>query len=1571
MRHFLWMLFFQGFWCYESPLRINPKSLVAWTGSCVLIPCQIEERMHSKKILATSVVWYFQPILNMTLFDYVGTVLYNNSRIPNEHANLPGLDFQGRVRFVGDLTKGNCSLMITQLQKKDHGTYGIKVTASVENQTSRQILYDSATLKVSDLFPNPTLEILKCQERWALQVVCSVPSHCPEDPITMNFKGLEKYYLTAETMMMDDGVLRRIVTIQPAARSKKKAITCQLSNKDMKSSITQELEMKNCPNDVQVSVVNNLPIKEGDIVTLNCSVGSSVSGTIWFNWWKMNLHVANFKYSSLKQLTFPAHFGPVTSYKCEACNIYGCTSSPLLTVDIFFAPREVNIWRNPGGQIDEGMNVVLHCEVGEANPTNLTYTWYKDGKMILLDSPHAYLNLTNIDPAQSGSYWCEASNSVGKTLSPTITLHVICFHCDENPISIVPNSFVAWEKSCVVIPCHISQMLSSGTVNAIGIVWNFKPFGNNSWSKGKTTLLYNSSQNSGTITTVSDDALPSRIWFLGNLTNRDCSLLINPVRMLDSGMYEVKVIVSVDKYPWQFKRFLTATLNVAELPPEPTLEILPVNIQEKKITQVRCSVPYHCPHKLINLTFTGLEHFPPQKRTVGSGVIQTTLSFEPTWDDNGKMLSCLFKSGAEVLSQSTVKLDVRYAPKDVQLVILNDLPIKEGDTITMNCSFGSSKPNDNWYNWFKSDPSTIEYKYSGPNVMTYPATHGPYNTSYECEVCNRVGCTASPVITLEIFSVPKGVKILQRPEGSIHEPALVYLKCEVEIAKRMDLTFTWYKNEELLDSTDHMLVFVKTNPSHSGIYHCEAENNVGRSRSPAFTLHVLCSLNEESCSLVPSSSFKFLATIKQEEFKLTMRCFLWMLFLPGNCCKCCLGKPLSVTPQLLNVWEGSCVVISCNIEKEYNSRSINHASFAWYFQPSFDNTLNDYSGVLLYNSNQTATEVSFEFSNRVKFVGDLGSKNCSLKISQLRLSDKGIYGIRLYWIAGKLQTQKKWLEKLEIIVHETPSELIKTVSPEMTENNKYTVACSIPYHCYDEPIKLSIQGLEDHLVLPPKITTENQTVQTEQSFTATWKDHGKQLTCLLKTLGREIKKPFANLMVKYCPKDVQLFHSNHLPIKEGDKVILNCSVGSSYPSNNNYKILVSIFDDTSRSQGSTLTVVAIPEPITSYRCEACNSVGCTFSPTITLDILYGPKDVKLNRKPSGLVLEGNPVHLICSVRVANPKQLSYTWYKNGQLLSLNSAENVLFIQNASSTDSGIYRCVSKNNITKAESPTIKLEVNYAPRNVHLTLDKKDVTEGMDLYMRCDNDAYPSVATYKWYWKGEEIPMENSKFLILRKIKVEHSGDYLCRAFNTVSNRESQLITISVSFSRATVMKHILIGLGVVLAFIMLLGSLLYGLKKWKKTIRSDIDSAQRPARGSFFVRKAKREVPPNNNSKLNECRRDCPLDHQNEEQDGTISYATLQFPHSGLHNRTIYSSVMQPNVGLDSSENSVIYSIVKKPAFHPKNDTKVDYENVVKKEEELHYSSLENLAPRFHPTNVDLETDSESEDSIQYAALKH
>ncbi|XP_025032281.1 B-cell receptor CD22-like [Python bivittatus] len=682
-----------------------------------------------------------------------------------------------------------------------------------------------------------------------------------------------------------------------------------------------------------------------------------------------------------------------------------------------------------------------------------------------------------------------------------------------------------------------------------------------------------------------------------------------------------------------------------------------------------------------------------------------------------------------------------------------------------------------------------------------------------------------------------------------------------------------------------------------------------------------------------------------------MRCFLWLLVLPGS-----LGVPLSVTQGTLKAWVGSCVFISCRIKREYQGRPIEHVSFAWYFDPFYDPELKDYSGKLLYNSNQTAYSASPEFSNRVTFVGDLKNKNCSLKISQLHQNDSGKYSIRLYWKGGQLFKQGRWLEDVYIQVYESPLELIKLVSPEMRENIMNKVTCSVPYSCFYEPVTLTIQGLERHRLLFQEMTSENQGIQTELSLKPTWQDHRKQLTCLLKTHdGREIEKKFTELNVQYapkgvrlkaipgatvregdnlslecavnssnpdvisyqwfkdgiawdsqiqpkksfsdlketdsgsytcnvnnwigstnsdnlmisvqflpkvkilmpqspirekdnvvlscsatgnppitgyewyesstpeiikiekelrfepiearhsgtyrcvvhneignssssvtlnvhyCPKDVQLFHLNHLPIKEGDRVILNCSVGSSFPRNTWYNFLRS-GDYTQKKQSSpVLTFFATATPVPSYQCEACNTVGCTTSPSITLDILYGPKDVKLNQEPSGWVIEGSSVRLTCTVRIANPQELSYTWYKDGQLLPVNSTKNMIFIQNVHSTNSGIYCCTSKNAISIVESLTVRLDVHYGPRNVRLTLDtQKAVTEGTDVYLRCDNDAYPSAVIYKWYWKGQEIFKETSKILALQKIKVEQSGEYLCKAFNHVSDKESQLMTISVS-----------------------------------------------------------------------------------------------------------------------------------------------------------------------------------------------
>ncbi|KAH1179653.1 hypothetical protein KIL84_005703 [Mauremys mutica] len=74
-------------------------------------------------------------------------------------------------------------------------------------------------------------------------------------------------------------------------------------------------------------------------------------------------------------------------------------------------------------------------------------------------------------------------------------------------------------------------------------------------------------------------------------------------------------------------------------------------------------------------------------------------------------------------------------------------------------------------------------------------------------------------------------------------------------------------------------------------------------------------------------------------------------------------------------------------------------------------------------------------------------------------------------------------------------------------------------------------------------------------------------------------------------------------------------------------------------------------------------------------------------------------------------------------------------------------------------------------------------------------------------------------------------------------------------------------------------------------------------------------------------------------------------------------------------DETVIYSVVKKPNLPPKGEAKGDYENMgarPEEEEELNYCTLV-LPPRTRAPRGrwEFESDSESEASVQYAALRH
>uniref|UniRef100_A0A670IJ22 B-cell receptor CD22 n=1 Tax=Podarcis muralis TaxID=64176 RepID=A0A670IJ22_PODMU len=276
-----------------------------------------------------------------------------------------------------------------------------------------------------------------------------------------------------------------------------------------------------------------------------------------------------------------------------------------------------------------------------------------------------------------------------------------------------------------------------------------------------------------------------------------------------------------------------------------------------------------------------------------------------------------------------------------------------------------------------------------------------------------------------------------------------------------------------------------------------------------------------------------------------------------------LGKEnmLTTAPNNLAVWEGSCILIPCKISLTYKNVRVDNFFLIWYFDPKYEDNLKDYTGIMLYNgstiSENYLTPTSPHFLDRVRFVGNLNSRNCSLKISHLQKNDSGTYGARLYGFVGNNRHLDMWFAPAAVNVNVSPPKpKIESRIAQIQEQRPVTVTCWVFYHCPDEPIMLTFSGLEESRMSSQKTTNRDGKVQTVLSFTPTWEDHGKTLTCTLKSHnGAEISWSTMTLDVK-CEYSggMKLGYVGEiwkkifcLNFREGEKLSLACTVISSNP----------------------------------------------------------------------------------------------------------------------------------------------------------------------------------------------------------------------------------------------------------------------------------------------------------------------------------------------------------------------------------------------------------------------------------------
>ncbi|KAM6910461.1 B-cell receptor CD22-like [Xenentodon cancila] len=191
------------------------------------------------------------------------------------------------------------------------------------------------------------------------------------------------------------------------------------------------------------AVVEPNAVTEGDTVRLNCVSGCpEPTQTFWV---RDGQHVSN--------SVFQARREDAGRYYCAVLG-QETIRSAIVTLNVYYAPKQVTLSVSPSSSIINGGTVTVSCS-SDANPpvTNTGYSLYKDGEFIGLGQKHV---ISDVEPRNSGLYHCQAWNSIAWRGNDLINSSGVYLNVQYPPmnvsVSVDPDEIV--EGSSVNLTCR-------------------------------------------------------------------------------------------------------------------------------------------------------------------------------------------------------------------------------------------------------------------------------------------------------------------------------------------------------------------------------------------------------------------------------------------------------------------------------------------------------------------------------------------------------------------------------------------------------------------------------------------------------------------------------------------------------------------------------------------------------------------------------------------------------------------------------------------------------------------------------------------------------------------------------------------------------------------------------------------------------------------------------------------------------------------------------------------------------------------------------------------------------------
>ncbi|XP_045070328.1 B-cell receptor CD22-like [Coregonus clupeaformis] len=388
------------------------------------------------------------------------------------------------------------------------------------------------------------------------------------------------------------------------------------------------------------------------------------------------------------------------------------------------------------------------------------------------------------------------------------------------------------------------------------------------------------------------------------------------------------------------------------------------------------------------------------------------------------------------------------------------------------------------------------------------------------------------------------------------------------------------------------------------------------------------------------------------------------------------------------------------------------------------------------------TEIQYTFLDRIKYRGNK-ENDCTLRITDLRLSDSAGYRFRLITSGGKFAGSPVSLTVTDVVLVMDPTSV--------SEGARVTLTCRTK--CTLDPIT-SYSWYKNGQPIP----NSNTYSPVYSLFPVSSEDAGRY-SCAVE--GHEdLPSPEDTLNVRYGPKNTSVSVSPSGEIVEGSSVTLTCSSDANPPVDKYTWYKKNITSPKASGQSYNITNISSEES-GEYYCEAENKYG-RLNSSVFVDVQYGPKNTSVSVSPSGEIVEGSSVTLTCSSD-ANPPVDKYTWYKNN-ITSPKASGQSYNITNISSEESGEYYCEAENTIASKNSTALMIIGDSSPvydniSSMAMTLTATQTAATVDQ----DDVHYASV--HFSHSKNQEVPLYST----VQKQKQDEDVQYAVVKLNRPSS----------------------------------------------------------------------------------------------------------------------------------------------------------------------------------------------------------